>query len=147
MRRAIMVCFFLALLPIFALGHDLYLAYLNAERAHVQIWDRPVLLSDLGWALLQYFPDAFDTAYGNIDSDTWINTVGPLLEQKNLFLAAIPATFMLIILTIINFLQNLPVKFKIRTTKKDPRKKVKRKKFFAPEGFSKSKSKMKYKRK
>lgn len=86
MRGLVVLCFLLALLPLAALGHDIYLAYYGPDMKP----DHAIQLSDVGWLLKTYTPEAHQWLVDNTDKDMWDKYVGPLLEQTALFVALPP---------------------------------------------------------
>jgi hypothetical protein len=86
MRGLVILCFLLALLPLGVLGHDIYLAYYGPDMKP----DHAIQLSDVGWLLKTYAPDAHQWLVDNTDKDMWDKYVGPLLEQTALFVALPP---------------------------------------------------------
>jgi hypothetical protein len=86
MRGLAILCFLLALPPLAAIGHDVYLAYYSPDA----LPDHKIQLSALGWLLKTYEPDAHQWLVDNTDKDMWDNYIGPLLEQKALFVTLPP---------------------------------------------------------
>ncbi len=143
MRMLVLLCFLLALLPLAALSHDLYLAYQEAEKAHIEFGDKPISFSDIGFIWVQYSPDTYDWARRNMAPQTWKNMVDPVLQQTALIVTAIPGSVLAVILVIFRLLKDVPFMVRLRTSGRQ--KKVKG--GIAIQGIQKSKKKMTYKRK
>jgi hypothetical protein len=102
MRGLVILCFLLALPPLAVLGHDVYLAYYGPDMKP----DHAIQLSDVGWLLKTYTPDAHQWLVDNTDKDVWDKYVGPLLEQTALFVALPPfllAAFITLVIKLVNW--------------------------------------------
>ena len=145
MRILVLLCFLMALLPLAALGHDLYLAYQEAEQAHVEFGDKPINFTDIGWLWVHHSQDTYDWARRSVDPQTWKSFVDPLLQQTAVIVSAIPAVALAVFLVALKLLKDLPFIVKLRTSGRQ--KQTKKKGGITMQGLDKSKKKMVYKRK
>ena len=139
----VLLCFFLALLPLAVLGHDLYLAYQEAEQARVQFGDKPINFTDVGFLWVQYSPDTYDWARRSVTPQTWKSMADPLLQQTALIVTAVPVSLLAGVLIVFRLLKDIPFMVRLRTSGRQ--KKIKG--GIAIQGVHKSKKKMTYKRK
>ena len=145
MRPYVLLCFLLALFPLGALTHDLYLAYQEAEQAHIQFGDKPVNFTDVGFLWVQYSPDTYDWARRTATPETWKNIVDPLLQKTALFAAIVPVAILTSILIIFRLVKDAPFIVRLRTAGRQ--KQGKTKGSIAIQGIQKSRKRMSYKRK
>lgn len=145
MRPFVLLCFLLTLLPLGVLAHDLYLAYQEAEQAHLEFGEKPVNFTDVGFLWVQYSPDTYDWARRTATPETWKNIVDPLLQKTALFAAAIPAAILISILIVFRLTKDTPFIIRLRTSGRQ--KQGKAKGGIAFQGIQKSKKKISYKRK
>ncbi len=86
MRDYAVLIFILSLPFLAALTHDIYVAYDTYGDEWIQYFHP----SDLGWVWTQYAADSHDQARDSFGPDLWIAFVLPVLQQKTMFIAAIP---------------------------------------------------------
>lgn len=89
------LCVLVALPPLAALGHDLYIAFFKDG---VLDLNNPFQPSDIGWLWQTYDPASYDWAFQNIDPATWSGVVDPLLHMTAMVAAAVPAIFVYMVL-------------------------------------------------
>jgi hypothetical protein len=106
MRGLYILCFLLALLPLGVIGHDVYLAYYGPDMNP----DHAIQLSDVGWLLKTYAPDAHSWLVENTDKEMWDSYIGPLLEQTALYVALPPFLLVLAVIVLVKLLSWRPVK-------------------------------------
>lgn len=145
MRPFVLLCFLLTLLPLGVLAHDLYLAYQEAEQAHVQFGEKPVNFTDVGFLWVQYSPDTYDWARRTTTPETWRNIIDPLLQKTALILAIIPVAILTSVLIVFRLIRNTPLFVRMRTAGRQ--KQGKTRGGIAIQGIQKSRKKMSYKRK
>ncbi len=143
MRALVLLCFLLALLPLAVLGHDLYLAYQEAEQARVQFGNKPVNFTDVGFLWVQYSPDTYDWARRSVSLQTWKGMIDPMLQQTALIVTAVPVSILAVVLIVLRLLKDIPFMVRLRS----PGRQKKVKGGIAIQGMEKSKKKMTYKRK
>lgn len=99
MRGMYLIGFVLALPPLAALGHDLYLAY-GQEGTAIDL-EQPFHFSDIGWLWKTYALDSFDSMKESVDPQTWQNWIRPVLEQTAVVATGLPfAIFFATMLTL-----------------------------------------------
>lgn len=95
MRDHYLLAFLLALPALAALGHDIYMAYLNTS---LPLEDR-FYLSDLGWLWKEYGLESYTWALDNTDEVLWNNVIDPLLQGSAFYVLGAPfAAFLGIVL-------------------------------------------------
>ncbi len=67
------ICFLLALLPLSALGHDLYIAYDSGN---------DFSFSAFGWLLKTYEPSLHTQLIMTFGKETYVSDIAPLLEYR-----------------------------------------------------------------
>lgn len=144
MRLLVLLCFFLGLLPAAVLAHDLYLAYQEAEQAHVQFGAKPINFTDVGWLWVQYNPESYDWVRSTIDPQVWKGMVDPILQQTALIVTTIPFLVFLAVLVLFRLFKDMPFIVRMRTA---GRQKTARGGGIAIQGLEKQKKKINYKRK
>jgi hypothetical protein len=87
MRVLMVLCFLFTLPLLAAIGHDVYYAYQQNPAAIIQAFQ----FSDLGWLWLTYAGDSYHSVRDMIDPGLWKKFIGPVLEQKSIVVAAVPA--------------------------------------------------------
>ncbi len=109
MRFLILLLFLFGLFPLGALGHDLYLAYQDAEQSNIQFGDKPLQFSDIGWLWVQYSPDTYDWARRSISPDTWKRLIDPVLGQTALIVTCIPPLIIMGLMLILKLFGKTPL--------------------------------------
>lgn len=95
------VCVLVALPALAALGHDVYMAWLDMEAGKPE----PFKLTALGWLWTTYSLDSYEYARDFFDKKTWSQVVEPLLRKNALYVTGIPALGvygLLIVLKLLN---------------------------------------------
>ena len=100
----IFFCVLIALPALAALGHDVYLAYIDMEAGKPD----PFKLSALGWIWTTYNMDSYQYARDFIDKQTWSHFMEPLLEKNALYVAGIPALVIYGLLIVLRLLHLWP---------------------------------------
>lgn len=103
MRGALFIGVILALPPIAAFGHDLYLAYGQGTEIDLS---KPFQLSDVGWLWENYSYESWAKAKAAVDPAAWSKWIRPILEQSTLIVTAIPALVFFAIAGTARFVQN-----------------------------------------
>ncbi len=93
MRSVNFFLFLFALLPLAALGHDGYIAYLHPELG--EPW-KAFRFSDLGWIWLTYSKDTFDLVKETVDPRSWSAFIDPVLILPTVLVAAAPLMLLLL---------------------------------------------------
>ena len=89
MRSFLLFMCFLVTLPLLgAVGHDIWHAMNDKDGLD---FTKPFPFSALGWIWKTYDPDSLKWARDNVDSDFWKSYIAPVLEQKSVIVAGIPA--------------------------------------------------------
>jgi len=89
MRSFLLFMCFLVTLPLLgALGHDIWQAFNGKDGLDLT---KPFTFSALGWIWKNCDPDSLKWARDNIDPDFWKSYIAPVLEQKSVIVAGIPA--------------------------------------------------------
>jgi hypothetical protein len=91
MRTINLIATTLLVLPIAAIGHDLYLAYGQTGTLDLE---QPFKLSYVGWLLQNYAPDQFAQAREVVPADTWSLLIRPILESPTVLAAAVPSAIL-----------------------------------------------------
>lgn len=81
MRSAILVACLLSLLPLAALGHDLYMAYGRDSELN---FSNPFHLSQIGWLWETYMYDNYRSIRSGFTPETWQTWMHPVLRQTAL---------------------------------------------------------------
>ncbi len=92
MRAILLLCFLLALPPLAAIGHDLYMAY-GVEDA-----EGVFEFSDLGWIWVNYGAETYNWAQQNLDNVMWGAFIDPVLRQTALIVTLVPALILYTVL-------------------------------------------------
>lgn len=114
---------FILLIPAFVvLGHDSYIAFGETEQKindlkHMQFDDHNFAFSDLGYLWIAYAPGSLNMLRDMISSENWEGILAPLIEQKAIFLALIPAVIFTLFHIIESVIERLTV---LRTKKSNP---------------------------
>ncbi len=96
MSNGIKIWCFLLLLPFFgAAGHDIYANYFStpekkAEFEALAIDPADYQVSDLGYILLTYQPELYETAKQTVGEDNWVKRVDPVLQLPSMVATLIP---------------------------------------------------------
>ena len=139
MRGVSLLCFLFILPALLVLGHDLYLAF-GEEGTFL-----PVKLSDAGWLWTTYAPDLYDRARESLDPGFWTRWVEPILRQKALAVAAVPALCLYALLFALKLFGRGPFSGAGLLSLPRSRRKT-RKSLFAYKGLDKEKPAIKYRR-
>lgn len=132
MRSVNFFLFLFALLPLTALGHDGYIAYLHPELG--EPWEA-FRFSDLGWIWLTYSKDTFDLVKETIDPGSWSAFVDPVLILPTVLVASVPLILLLLCMMVHKATEKLHL-LRIGSRSGD----------YAYSGRSEKKTKVKYKR-
>lgn len=90
------VLFFILLLPAMgALGFDLWLAY-----GETMDFSKPLELSSVGWLWVKYAEENYNMMRQSIDPESWSAFISPVLNQKLVTIAVLPALIAVPILVI-----------------------------------------------
>lgn len=109
MKFLILLLVLLLSLPAGVLGHDLYLAYQDAEQSHVQFGDKPLRFSDVGWLWIQYSPDTYDWARRTVNPDTWSGLIDPVLSQTALIVTCVPVALLGALIVLLKLFRRAPL--------------------------------------
>ena len=88
---------FILLLPFFAaIGHDFYANYLidPQKKAKLEAFDidpQAYQLSDLGYLLVTYVPEAYENSRLMVGEESWTKYVDPVLREFTFVVALVPA--------------------------------------------------------
>lgn len=100
MRVLVVLCFLFTLPLLAAIGHDVYYAYQSPQGLSLE---QPFQFSDLGWLWITYAGDSYHSVRPMVDPETWKKFIGPVLEQKSIVVAAVPALICYALLVIFKF--------------------------------------------
>lgn len=80
----------LLILPLAAVGHDVYHWYSMQNDLAI------FRLSELGWLLIEYVPDFYDSMIDTVGEEAWRTYVIPILDLKTVVILAVPSMIMAI---------------------------------------------------
>jgi len=136
--RGIVVLCFLLVLPIFAaLGHDIYVTYQEQD------FTQRMKFSNVRYLWSNYEHDTYEWAEKNIEPETWSNLVAPVLDQKSVIIAGVPALVIFSLLLILRLFQLPPFAPEVKVKKGHKKGDF----GFGSGDRGKGKTKMSYKRK
>lgn len=141
MRALIIFGILLSLLPLAALGHDLYMAY--GKDGEIDL-SQPFQLSYVGWLWQTYSPDTFRITRSNFEPETWARWIRPILEQSALIITLIPPSIIFAIVLVLKIVRSGLFMLKMKTG--PAASKVSKAGFAAPR-LEKQKGPIKYTRK
>lgn len=87
------ILFFIGL-GLVILGHDIYLAYRQADQGIGRAMEY-FTLSDVGWLWVHYAPGSYEAVKESVSTALWESTILWLLEQTALFVVIAPALIIL----------------------------------------------------
>lgn len=115
MNDGVKVWIFLLLLPFLAaIGHDLYASYYAAEEERTKLVEYYDIdpgafkISDAGYLLVTYAPDAYNTLRESVGPERWMKWVDPILRLYSFVVALIPLAVFLTWLLISRILDIWP---------------------------------------
>lgn len=110
--RGIVVLCFLLVLPIFAvLGHDIYVTYQEQD------FTQRMKFSNVRYLWSNYERDTYEWAEKNIEPETWSNLVAPVLDQKSVIVAGVPALVIFSLLLVLRLFQLPPFAPEVKVKK------------------------------
>ncbi len=95
-----LLCFLFTLLAAAAIGHDIWHAA-NDPKGLQGLDVNNLPFSDLGWVWKTYSIESYNWAHANIDKTAWSTYIDPVLKQRTVVIAAIPAGVMYALLLIL----------------------------------------------
>jgi len=94
------MAFLFTLLAAAAVGHDIWHAA-NDPKGLDNLDVNNLPFSDLGWVWKTYSIESYNWAHGNIDKNAWSTYIDPILKQKTVVIASIPAAVMFALMFIL----------------------------------------------
>lgn len=110
MKKGVKFWFFILLIPFFlSLGHDLFANYYLDQNKKLRlealdIDPRAYQSSDLGYLLVRYIPETFETTRNAMGEEEWSRWVDPILRLYTFVVALVPAILLCIWLLVSNIL-------------------------------------------
>ncbi|MCC6598799.1 MAG: hypothetical protein IT559_08420 [Alphaproteobacteria bacterium] len=143
--RGFSIIFLLLIPAMIALGHDLYLFYVNYAEAQgfsIALLQKEFKLSAFGFIWTNYDEESYKTAVGSVDPDTWL-TIDYLLTFKAFYAALAFAGVFVALFTVLALFGKGPFAGEERRVYGSDKKKKGEKSFRAGQAGTK----MNYKRK